>query len=70
MSDSGTRTDLNDFGHLMKMVHAAEDFGLDRGEACAAVEQALELDDPFPESLDQVAASLAARVLEKSRQQA
>ena len=52
----------------MRMVFAAEDFGLTRAEACAVTEDALERHGPFSESLDRVAAALAERVLEKARQ--
>lgn len=53
----------------MQMVFAAEDFGLNRAEACAVTERALERHGPMPESLDRVAAALADRVLEKVRQE-
>ena len=51
----------------MEMVSAAEGFGLERAEACAVTEDALERHGPLPESLDGVAAALADRVLEKAR---
>jgi hypothetical protein len=64
---SETRTHLGDFGHLMRIVCAAEDFGLNRAEARVVAMQALEEHGSASESLDRVAAALAARVLEKAR---
>jgi hypothetical protein len=67
---NNTRIHVGDFVHLVQMVTAAEDFGLDRSEAWAVTEHALrshaELEDP----LDPVAAALAKRVLDKARQSA
>ena len=65
---SESRIHLGNFGDLMRMVFAAEEFGLTRAEACAVTEDALERHGPLTESLDRVAAALAERVLEKARQ--
>ena len=65
---SDTRIHVGDFGHLVQMVTAAEDFGLDRSEACTVTERALRSHGPLPDSLDPVAAALAKRVLDKARQ--
>jgi hypothetical protein len=61
--------DADDFSRLMEMILAAQDFGLSRSEACAAVDEALAYDDPTSESLERVSAALAERLMEKVRGQ-
>jgi hypothetical protein len=62
-----TSIQLGDLGHLVQMVTAAEDFGLDRAEAWAVTELALRSHSYLEDPLDPVAAALAKRVLDKAR---
>jgi enoyl-CoA hydratase/carnithine racemase len=67
--DVHTDLDTDEFGRLMEMILAAQDFGLDKAEACVVAEEALARAHPTSESLDGVAAALAERLMEKVRGQ-
>jgi hypothetical protein len=62
-------SDTDEFSRLIEMIFAAQDFGLDRAEACALAEEALAQEDPSAESLDRVAAALAERLMGRVRTQ-
>jgi hypothetical protein len=53
----------DDFARLLKMVHAAQDFGLGAAEARAIAEEALERCDSLSDAGDWAAGVLASRVL-------
>jgi enoyl-CoA hydratase/carnithine racemase len=59
----------DEFSRLMEMILAAQDFGLNRAEACALADEALAHEDPSAESLDRVAAALAERLMGRAREQ-
>jgi hypothetical protein len=63
-------SDNGDFGRLMDMVLAAQDFGLTEIEARAIAEEALERSDALSDACDWTAALLAERVLDKVRVEA
>jgi hypothetical protein len=56
-----------DFGRLLGMVLAAQDFGLTQIEARVIAEEALERTDALCDACDWTAALLAERVLDKAR---
>jgi hypothetical protein len=57
----------DDFDRLMKMVHAAQDFGLGADEARAIAALALERFDLLSDACDWAAGVLAERVLVAAR---
>jgi hypothetical protein len=57
----------DEFARLMKMVHAAEDFGLGAVEARAVAEEALERHASLAAACEWAAEVLAARVLATAR---
>jgi hypothetical protein len=58
---------VDDFGRLIDMVIAAQDFGLERREARAVAQAALDRSGEATDSLDAVAAALAERVVANAR---
>jgi hypothetical protein len=58
---------MDDVGRLVEMVLAAEDFGLERTDACAIARAALGRSGELTDSLEDAAGALAERILENVR---